>query len=367
MVKLGIFLQPAHPPERSLRAGYDWDLQMLRWADELGFDEALVGQHFTMPWEPLPAPDLLMAAAFEQTERITISAGVHNLPFHHPVELAYRLAYLDHIAQGRLFVGIGSGGTPSDWKLFNVDGRSGQTNRMMWESLDLITRLWTETEPFEFRGEFWSANFPGMASDGGLGSHIRCYQDPHPRIAIGGASPRSSTLGEAARRGHIPISLALSASVLAGHGDVIDAGASEVGRADARADWRVVQHLLIADTDAEARRLAREGNMARGFEEFFRPHVFGNPDRLALIKHDPSVRDEDVTIDYLLDHYWIVGSPETAVNRLREVAETTGRFGTLLAATYDYSEQPEAYRRSMELLATEVVPQLEVPAEATAA
>jgi alkanesulfonate monooxygenase SsuD/methylene tetrahydromethanopterin reductase-like flavin-dependent oxidoreductase (luciferase family) len=361
-MNVGLFLQPAHPAGQPLRKGYDWDLQMIRWADELGYNEVFVGQHFTMPWEPLPAPDLLMSAAFEQTEQIVISAGVHNLPFHNPVELAYRLAFLDHIAQGRLIAGVGSGGTPSDWQLFNVDGRSGQTSRMMWEALDLMTRLWTESEPFEFRGEFWSANFPGMAKDGGLGAHIRCFQDPHPRIAIGGASPRSSTLRQAVALGHIPISLALNTSILAGHGEMIDLGAADAGNSPDRSDWRVVQHVLIADSDAEARKLAREGNMARGFQEFFLPHVYGSPSRLAMIKHDESVADDDVTVEYLMDHHWLVGSPDTVVERLREVMEVTGGFGTLLAGTYDYSDQPEAYRRSLELLVSEVAPRLAVGA-----
>ena len=32
----------------------------LRWLDELGFEEAWIGEHHTAPWEPHPAPDLLV-------------------------------------------------------------------------------------------------------------------------------------------------------------------------------------------------------------------------------------------------------------------------------------------------------------------
>ena len=51
-MEYGLFTMPSHPPERSLRDGHQWDLQQLRWADELGFSEACIGEHHTAPWEP---------------------------------------------------------------------------------------------------------------------------------------------------------------------------------------------------------------------------------------------------------------------------------------------------------------------------
>src|SRR5579863_5049020 len=103
-MKLGLFLMPSHPPERGLLAGQQWDLAVLREADRLGYSEAWIGEHFTSRWEPNPAP------------------GAHLLPYHHPAELACRVAYMDHLARGRFMFGVGSSGLPSDWKLFNVDG-----------------------------------------------------------------------------------------------------------------------------------------------------------------------------------------------------------------------------------------------------
>ena len=53
-MELGYFAMPSHPPERGLKAGHDWDLQTLRWLDELGYTEAWIGEHHTAPWEPHP-------------------------------------------------------------------------------------------------------------------------------------------------------------------------------------------------------------------------------------------------------------------------------------------------------------------------
>ena len=93
----GIFMMPSHPPERSLRDGFQWDLEHLALCDRLGFDEAWLGEHFTSPWEPNPAPDLLIAQALLRTQTMKLAPGAHLLPYHHPAELACRVAYLDHI------------------------------------------------------------------------------------------------------------------------------------------------------------------------------------------------------------------------------------------------------------------------------
>ena len=49
-----------------------------------------------------------------KTKRIKLGSGAHLLPFHHPAELAHRVAYLDHLSQGRFLFGVGASGLPSD-------------------------------------------------------------------------------------------------------------------------------------------------------------------------------------------------------------------------------------------------------------
>src|ERR1700739_3996732 len=93
----GLFTMPSHPPERDLYEGHQWDLQQLRWADELGFSEAWIGEHHTAPWEPHPAPDLIVAQALLQTRRMRIGPGGVLMPYHHPAELAHRVGMLGHL------------------------------------------------------------------------------------------------------------------------------------------------------------------------------------------------------------------------------------------------------------------------------
>ena len=133
-MRFGFFAMPSHPPERDIREGMEWDLQVLKWLDELGYTEAWIGEHHTAPWEPNPAPDLLVAQAFRETKNLRIGPGGFLLPYHHPAELANRACVLDHISEGRFNFGVAAGGLPSDWAMFNVDGMGGENREMTRES-----------------------------------------------------------------------------------------------------------------------------------------------------------------------------------------------------------------------------------------
>src|SRR5690625_2409019 len=206
-MKLGLFIYPSHPPERSIYDGTKWDLEVIKYADELGYSEAWVGEHYTDVWEPVPSPDILIAQALTMTENIKLGAGAHLLPYHHPAELAHRVAYLDHLAQGRLLLGIGSGGVPTDAILFDVDYKKGENRKMTAEALEIMIKLWTEEEPFEYKGEYWNVNKPESMFDT-FGPHLVPYQKPYPPIGIAGLSPNSETLKLAGRSGFIPMSFA---------------------------------------------------------------------------------------------------------------------------------------------------------------
>jgi len=355
-MEYGLLTMPSHPPERNLFDGQQWDLQVLRWADELGFCEAWIGEHHTAPWEPNPTPDLLVAQALMQTKNIRIGPGGFLLPYHHPAELANRVAMLDHLAQGRLNFGVAASGLPSDWQMFNVDGMAGENREMTRESLDIILKLWSSPEPFHYEGKFWKVDKPAEML-GMLRPHIQPFQSPHPPIGVAGLSKNSDTLKLAGERGFLPMSLNLNPAYVASHWDSVVAGARRGGRTANRADWRIVREIFVADTDEEAWRLSAGGMMGRMYTEYFLP-LLGSFGFKEFLKHKPEVSDDEVTTEYCGRHNWIVGSPRTVVARLEEVYRELGGFGCILLFCFDYADNPQAWRHSMELLAREVMPKL---------
>ncbi len=354
-MEVGVFMMPSHPPERSLRDGFEWDLEHIELCDRLGFAEAWIGEHFTAPWEPNPAPDILIAQALQRTKRIRLAAGAHLLPYHHPAELACRVAFMDHISQGRIMFGIGSGGLPSDWRLFNVDGMAGENRKMTREALEIILKLWSSDGAFEYKGQYWTVN--GIdPMFGSLKHHLKPLQRPHPPIGIAGLSPRSDTLEMAGEFGFMPLSLNLSREYLKDHWDSVVRGADKVGRVARREDWRVVREVYIADTDAEARKLALNGMLGRAYREYLLP-LFSQFRLLSMFKHDPSVPDSDVTPEYLCEHNWLVGSPSTVTQKLAQMYDDSGGFGMLTVINFDFKDEFSAWTASQRALVEEVLPQ----------
>jgi len=203
-------------------------------------------------------------------------------------------------------------------------------------------------------GKYWQVTRP-VPQHGVFAPHLKPVQAPHPPIGISGLSPRSDTLRWAGERGFIPMSLNLNANYLSGHWDVVMEGAASTGRTPNRADWRMVREVLVADTDEEAWKLALGGGMARMTEEYSLTVVraFG---ALPFLKHSPEVADSDVTVEYLARTSWLIGSPATVARKIEALYDQVGGFGVLLLLGFDYLDKPDAWRRSLELLATEVRP-----------
>lgn len=352
-MKLGAFTMPSHPPERPLMDGYRWDLEQLVTLDRLGFHEAWIGEHFTARWEPNPAPDLLIAQALTKTERIKLCPGAHLLPYHHPIELAHRVAFLDHLAQGRYMLGVGISALASDLALYDVDAAAGQNRRMALESLEIMLRIW-QGEPFSFDGEFWNVRPPQGIFDS-LGLHLKPFQKPHPPIGIAGLSPGSETLKLAGERGFLPLSIALNPAHTASHWTSVEAGAARSGRTPDRSQWRIAREVYLAPTDELAKKRVREGAMGRAWREYLLPFYVANgmgPQFLV----DPSHSQEKLDVDYLIEHSWLVGSPQTVADKLGKLVRTTGGFGCLLTVLYDFSTEQAEWNESLALLVDEVMP-----------
>ena len=355
-MQYGVFMMPSHPPEREVFQAHKWDLDCLVLAAKLGFSAAWIGEHYTAPWEPIPSPDLMIAQALMLTKDIRLGTGVHLLPYHHPAELACRVAYLDHLAQGRFMFGIGSGGLPTDYTMFDVDGMNGQHRDMTREAIDIILRLWSEDEPFEYKGEFWNVNLP-EPQYGTLKHHIKPFQPPHPPIGVASVSFASETLKIAGERGFIPMSLAFNQEYVVSHWEAVLDGADRSGRTPSRRDWRITRDVWVADSDDEAYDKAVNGMLGRVWGEYLLP-LFDQFSLLHVIKHDSDIPDSAVTPEYMAEHVWLIGSADTVEKKIRDLYEMCGGFGTLLSLVYDNIDNQQGWENSMRMLAQEVMPRL---------
>ncbi|MGE3910977.1 MAG: LLM class flavin-dependent oxidoreductase [Chloroflexota bacterium] len=359
-MRLGYFMMPLHPLGSNLAETLELDLAQVERLDSLGYEEAWIGEHFTAEWENIPAPDQFIAAALQRTKKIVFGTGVSCMPNHSPFVLAHRIAQLDQMARGRFIWGAGTGSFIGDMEMVGIDPKSGLHRSLTVDAIDLVVKLWTgEAEPGLYEQHNWRFTVPTPDLSIGKHVHVRPYQQPHPPIAVAGVSERSETLTLAGARGWIPMSINLvPPRVLATHWDQIEAGAQSAGRTADRAIWRIARDIHVAETTEQARKEALEGAIGRDFREYFLRNARKTPGRMSMYKQDPDMTDDDVTLEYLLDNTWIVGSPDEVARKIRALYQTVGGFGSILALAHDWPD-PAVWDRSMTLLATEVLPQLQ--------
>lgn len=125
------------------------------------------------------------AAMASITERIRIFSTC-AVPLYHPVMVAKMGATIDHISGGRWGMNIVPGWFGAEFEMFGTKmGDRTARYRMAQEWITLITRLWTETEEFDFEGEFYTLK--------GAISAPKPVQTPRPLLMNAGQSGEGQT------------------------------------------------------------------------------------------------------------------------------------------------------------------------------
>lgn len=156
--------------------------EMVRRADELGYDMVSVPEHFVVPHShlELSGPHYLhstVAQAFVAgaTRRIRVNSSVTILPLHHPIVLAKGLATADWMSGGRIIATFGVGWDAEEFAALRVPFR--ERGRMADEYLAAMVELWTSESPC-FAGKYVS--FDAIAFE------PKPVQRPHLPIWIAG-------------------------------------------------------------------------------------------------------------------------------------------------------------------------------------
>jgi alkanesulfonate monooxygenase SsuD/methylene tetrahydromethanopterin reductase-like flavin-dependent oxidoreductase (luciferase family) len=236
---------------------------------------------------------------------------------------------------------------------------------MFQESIDHILALWTGEAPFNLEGEYWTISTEKTAIPHiGQGLMVKPYQKPHPPIVVTAAEPSSRSVANAAERGWEVISANfLLPQWVRTHWDTYVEGCERVGRVADPADWRIAKNIFVADDEQTAREYAYGPDSPYRFYYDQLGFKLKRAGRANLFKVDESMPDEDLTTDYMLDQLVIAGTVDQVVARLLEFREVVGDFGTLLYCGTDWVD-PALGRRSMELMAEEVMPALKRAIEA---
>lgn len=95
--------------------------EQIQHAERLGFDSAWIAQHHFHEAEGgLPAPLVFLAHVAAHTRTIRLGTAIITLPMENALRVAEDAAVLDLLAEGRLEIGLGSGGTPDSFLPFGL-------------------------------------------------------------------------------------------------------------------------------------------------------------------------------------------------------------------------------------------------------
>ena len=179
---------------------YRWAEGQRVWrrAEELGFHAAYTYDHLSwqtfrdLPWYgAIPT----LTAAATATDHLRLGTLVTSPNFRHPVTLAKDLMSLDDISDGRLTVGIGSGGTGFDASVLGqAPWSTGERTRRFAEFVALLDRLLTAPSTTE-EGDYYSAVEARMIPG--------CVQEPSIPLVIAASGRRGMELAAEFGRGWV--------------------------------------------------------------------------------------------------------------------------------------------------------------------
>jgi probable F420-dependent oxidoreductase len=160
-----------------------------RAAEAMGATTFILPDHLVPQLAPIP----YLATVAALTERLRISAFVHNNDLRHPAVLAQELATLDVLSSGRLDVAIGAGWNEPEYRAVGLpfDPIRVRQDRLA-EAITVLKGCFGE-DAFSFAGQHYTiTDYDG---------YPKPVQRPYPPFLIGGGGRR--TLELAAREANI--------------------------------------------------------------------------------------------------------------------------------------------------------------------
>ena len=314
----------------------------------LGYESAWLLEHHFTDYFPTPSPMLHMAYLAARFPDLSLGTCVLVTPWYHPIRFAEEVAMLSVLSERPLHLGLGRGTAKLEYEAWGVDQEEA---RERFAECIALTRLAHAGEPFRFEGKHFE-----------MGREVPLRPRAHEeRINFYGAIGSPGSAG-------IMADLDLAPMVVANYPHHVQErilgnwaeGMAKRGR-PTEATKPIMIQAWIADTDAEARALAKQWvppffalqarhyeadetayDDIRTYEQFSK--FFSNLKRLA----DPE------QIDPWLD-LQLIGTPATARAQLQRYIEIGFNCFVIQVATVGI---PRAVRHEMlTRFATEVAPE----------
>lgn len=330
-MKISLFSVQDHYPNhpRTVAQLYAQVIAEAELAERLNYDAFFSAEHHFHSYGVVPNPPLLLAAIAQRTQRLRLGTAISILTFHNPLTLAETYAMVDVLSNGRLMLGVGSGYLVHEFAGYNINGA--EKRERFDENLAIVRKLLTG-ERISHEGSYTQVKDVQL--------NVLPVQKQVPTFI---AALRPETSYHIGRQGlgllGIPYASLDKFEQIEGLIRDYREGRSEMGLSNDIAEPNEIMclHTHVAETDRECERIARDP-----FDLYVTTRLYARKCNY----------DEVMGTGLAL-----FGSPETVAQKMIALAKmgvrhvmTMQNFGAMA---------PEAVQRSMQLMATEVMPRVQ--------
>ncbi len=358
--KIGPYDEPFPIGQRKAeQQTYAEAFEEIKLADKLGFQTVwCVEHHFREGRSAAPCNETILGALSQVTEKIRLGFGVVLLPsgFQHPIRVAEKVATVDLLSGGRVEWGSGRS-TPNEQLAFGVpaDDRS----RDLWrEAFEFVIEAWSK-ERMSWKSE--TIDFPERFIT------PRPIQDPHPPAWLAAASPQSAYNAGKLGLGLLSFALMQPVEKMAEAIDTYRRGQADCVQPLSRVkNDRVGAYTLVHCTDDldDAERYGLWDsvkwwyqNLAEFTLEWELAHLPAEEKAKVFPLLEPTIRGEIDIAKYTEQDMIIIGTPEECLEKIIKYEEAG--VDQLLCYSQFGRLPHEKVMRSLELLGTKVIPELE--------
>src|SRR5215471_19481451 len=246
-LRFGVFDHIEPVPALRLDRIYRERLLQIERLDAAGFYAYHLAEHHTPAIHSLaPSQNVFLASVAQRTRRLRFGPCVYVLPLHHPLRLIEEISMLDNLSDGRLEIGVGRGGVMEAY--FWGQEADSETNYARYLETLAILREGLSHDQLTYAGRFHSFEHLPM--------YLRPLQKPYPPLWY--------------MRNPVTAAMEGMHTIIVGSLDGLKVAVPRY-----RAAWEehqgsstktvqgqdpmigLVVHLVIADTDEEALRIAQ--------------------------------------------------------------------------------------------------------------
>lgn len=323
-------------------------LDLMRAAEDYGFDSIWPAEHHFSEYGYCSSPSLSLAAIASVTKRIRLGTGIVVLPFHNPIRVAEDFALLDLMSDGRVDLGVGRGYQPLEYAGFQVDQE--KSRGIFNESLQIILQAWTK-DRVNFKGVHFNIE--------DLEVRPKPLQKPHPPVWVAGIT--DATFAMVGKLGCNLLCAPVfgfqgksAEGLLTQYREALRAG----GYDPATKEIAALNMVYCAETTEQARREFADAVIwyYRTIAKYVAPPPDKGPVKTYELYAQTRKLAENISWEQLLEAGAVIcGDPDHCIQRISEIVNKYG-FTQLLCWTRLGGLDTKKVLKSMELMQRHVIP-----------